>query len=252
MMIQGLAIILALAAQSPLPPDQTPLMPPPEQPPPPGEPPGIEPVAPEAQPAPVQPYAPATEPYREPATYSARPFPGAAFQVGGGVSTFTGDIQDTTDPGGLWSARATIGTRSLLGLEAAYVGTATKINALGIDDDNEAGLISNGLEGALRLNLPMMTRTGVLLEPFGFGGIGWTRFDVINHSGPNTSSVSDGDSAFTIPFGGGLAVSANHFLVDARFTYRAQFDDQIARNAGGSELSLGSWSVAAMLGYELW
>ncbi len=171
------------------------------------------------------------------------------FQAGGGVSAFTGDqMSKTTDTGGMWTARAISSTRTLLGAEAAYVGTAASVSALGLDTDNSAGIVSNGLEADLRLNLPMQIKR-VSVVPFGFGGVGWTRFDLVNHQ-VNTSSMSNADNAFTVPFGGGLMIGYQHLTLDARFTYRAQFDDQLAKTASGGQASLGDWTLGALIGFR--
>ena len=65
----------------------------------------------------------------------------------------------------------TFGSRSPIAIEAAYVGSAQGINALGLDTD--ALLVGQGAEGNLRLNL-----TTRRVQPYLFGGIGWTRYNL--------------------------------------------------------------------------
>ena len=75
--------------------------------------------------------------------------------VGGGFQDFTnGRLKDATGDGGYWTARIVAGTRQYVGMEAAYVGDARSITGLGLGNDSR--LISNGLEGNLRLNIPIV------------------------------------------------------------------------------------------------
>jgi hypothetical protein len=57
---------------------------------------------------------------------------GGALFVGGGFDDFTnGGLRSMTGRGGYWSARLVGGMRRIVGLEAAYVGNARNIDALG-------------------------------------------------------------------------------------------------------------------------
>src|SRR5689334_19334629 len=76
---------------------------------------------------------------------------GVGVAIGGGVAGFTGpEAQRYADVAGTWEARLTFGTRSFVGVEAAYVGAAQSIDALGLD--GSAMLVSTQLEGDLRIN----------------------------------------------------------------------------------------------------
>jgi len=91
---------------------------------------------------------------------------GTAMMLGGGYEDFTyGNIKSMTGAGGSWDARLVAGTRQFVGLEAAYVGSAHSIQTLGLASNTN--LISNGAEGALRVNIPIVRGNG-LIEPFGF------------------------------------------------------------------------------------
>src|SRR5947207_2625762 len=58
---------------------------------------------------------------------------GGALLVGGGYEDFTNStINQMTSGGGAWNARVVAGTRQFVGLEAAYVGAARSIDALGL------------------------------------------------------------------------------------------------------------------------
>ncbi|MBI2893415.1 MAG: hypothetical protein HYY06_07670 [Deltaproteobacteria bacterium] len=168
---------------------------------------------------------------------------GAAIQIGGGVSDFTNDrMRDRTEPAGSWQVRAVIGTRSVIAGELAYVGTAQDITALGLDRDTT--LVRNGLEAAVRFNLPIV-RDEWTLEPFAFVGIGWARYDLINDDF-NTSDVRENDDVGVVPLGGGFSVSYQNFMVDTRLTYRPTFDEDLLRGGGGSD----NWAVTGALGYQ--
>jgi hypothetical protein len=190
------------------------------------------------------------------ATAAPRPFSdvpvvptGFALQLGGGVTGFSRHgARDTFGVGGYWDARAILGTRSFLGAELAYVGSARDIKASGVDGN--AKMMGNGAEALARGNLPMHAGP-TLITPYLFGGVGWTYYQIVNNNGSNTSGIKDHANALTIPFGTGVNVSYNHFLADARFTYRAVVDDKLVPTTGNDDhLDLQNWSAGATVGYE--
>ena len=91
-----------------------------------------------------------------------------------------------------------------------------------------------------------------MVEPFVFGGAGWTYFQVVNEDS-NTSSLKQHANALSIPFGTGVSAAFDHFTVDARFTYRPVFDDKLVPQTGGGRdhEDLQNWSAGLTLGYEL-
>jgi hypothetical protein len=180
---------------------------------------------------------------------------GMAVSVGGGVIGFIdSDARDLADTGGSWEARLTVGTRSPLAFEAAYVGSAQDIDTLGLD--SSAVLVGSSFEGAARLNF---TRTAV--QPYLFGGLGYTRYDVAN-ADFNTSSVQDEEEMGHIPAGVGLGWQYRGLLLDVRGTVRAAFNDALRReNDSDGEIipdddespgraELDTWNVAARIGFE--
>jgi hypothetical protein len=175
---------------------------------------------------------------------------GTSIQVGGGYTNFSSQrTRDLTSPGGYWDARAVVGTRTAVGLELAYVGSARSITAAGLDPD--AILIGNGAEADLRLQAPLLSMSGMLVEPFLFGGVGWVRYSVRNDSF-NNSIVKQNDNVGTLPFGGGLALGSHGFMLDLRFTYRQTFNEDlfpVPSQSGKADLQ--NWSAGAMLGFEL-
>jgi hypothetical protein len=171
---------------------------------------------------------------------------GESIQVGGGVTNFLADAtRDATNVGGYWDLRATFGTRSFIGGEAAYVGAAQGVRALGLD--NGAYLAQNGVEGALRLNMPI-EKGAFLLEPFVLGGIGWAHYG-IQSANFNNSSMKDTAEVLTVPVGGGFAFGYEHLILDGRFTYRPAFNDDLM-TAGNSSAGLQNWTAGMTIGYE--
>jgi len=174
---------------------------------------------------------------------------GFAFQLGGGVTGFSRqETRNTFGTGGYWDARAILGSRSFLGAELAYVGSARDATASGLTG---GALLGNGAEAAVRVNLPIEQQR-LLVEPFLFGGVGWTYYQVVN-ADSNSSNIKGHANALSIPFGAGVSASYDHFTVDARFTYRPVFDDKLVPLTGGDRdhEDLQNWSAGLTVGYEL-
>jgi len=198
-------------------------------------------------PPPAQPVAPAASAYQSQydlAPVPARPVIGAGVLLGGGVQDFTqGNVRGMTGTAGYWNARLVVGTRQFVGFEAAYIGSAQNISALGLA--NDAVLVSNGAEGAVRVNIPIVRRA-TLIEPFVFGGAGWSRYH-ISSSAQNTSSLTSNDDILEIPYGAGFAAGYRNFMVDARFTYRSTFYNDMLKTTGDR---LDNWSAGGQIGFE--
>jgi hypothetical protein len=185
---------------------------------------------------------PSERPYQDPYSWSRGI--GTGLLVGGGFEEFTSNsMQNITGPGGSWNARFVAGTHKYIGAEAAYSGAAHSIDALGLS--NTAVLVANGVEGIFRLNLPLITR-GTLLEPFGFAGVGYSRY-VVTNTNTVAASVEDGDNIMTVPFGGGFAVGYRAFMADARFTYRQTYYNDLLRT-GNNSSTLNTWGVSGQIG----
>jgi hypothetical protein len=203
-----------------------------------------EPIT-EAPPPPVavQPLPPEPEAY--PGHVGIATHIGVAMLLGGGFQDFTNSrLRDMTGSGGYWDVRVVGGTREFVGFEAAYVGAARGMTALGYSSD--ARLISNGLEGDLRVNVPIV-RGYSLVEPFGFVGVGWQHYMVTGNNNPITSDLQSKDDVLTLPFGGGLEFSYRNFMADARFTYRETYYNNLTSTVGGN---LNNWNVGGQIGFE--
>ena len=103
----------------------------------------------------------------------------------------------------------------------------------------------NGAEGVIRVQYPYATGRW-LLEPFAFGGIGWSRLTVQNAA----PGVKDTDDIGVVPFGGGVGIGYDRFLLDARFTYRTSFSEDLPLASSGGTADLSRWAVGASIGYE--
>ena len=169
---------------------------------------------------------------------------GVGLLVGGGFNDYTnGRLQNVTGNGGYWTARVVAGTREYVGMEAAYLGDARSISGLGLSNDSR--LISNGLSGNLRVNLPI-ARGASLIEPFGFVGVGWSHYTVTNNN-VQLSDVISSDNVLTVPYGGGLEFAYKGFMADARFTYTQTYYNNLTETIGGN---LNNWGVGGQIGFE--
>ena len=129
------------------------------------------------------------------------------------------------------------GTREYVGMEAAYIGDARSITGLGLNNDSR--LISNGLSGNLRINIPI-ARGASLIEPFGFVGVGWSHYTVTN----NNVALSDVDVGGQRPHrcrtAAGSSIAYKGFMADARFTYTQTYYNNLTETIGGN---LNNWGV---------
>jgi hypothetical protein len=168
---------------------------------------------------------------------------GIAVALGGGVEGFASEtLRDATDPGGQWNVRVAIGTRSPLAFEAAYIGSAQSIDALGLD--NDAILVGNGVEGKVRVNL-----LDEEIQPFAFAGIGWRRYSLTNEDF-NTSAVSSDDDVLELPFGVGVAYKYRGFLLDARGEMRLATEEDLMPSRNSADpADMHRWGVNANIGY---
>ncbi len=169
---------------------------------------------------------------------------GMSLTVGGGVTAFTDqDMQDVTDPGGSWEARVTAGTREYIGLEAAYVGTAQAIDALGLDTD--AILLGSGLEATARINLVKGQ-----FQPYLLAGAGWMHYQIEN-ADVNTSSINEDDDVLQVPLGIGFGYRYQRLILDARGMFRpTAYSDLVNPSTADETISLHSWTALARAGFE--
>lgn len=173
---------------------------------------------------------------------------GLGLSIGGGVTGFVGDeMRAFTSVGGAWEARVVLGTRTVIAGEAAYVGSAQSTDLLGLDDS--ALIVGNGVEGNVRVNV-----SSSAVQPYVFGGAGWSRF-TLERADFNTSSVRDAEDVLFLPVGAGLSFRSLGLMIDLRGTYRAAFGDNIIRGSESDvnqpgDVSMDSWTASAKVGWE--
>jgi hypothetical protein len=197
-----------------------------------------------------RPAAAASAPSAPPSSLREVPFrhEGVAVSLGGGVTGYTdGATRGYLGTGGYWELRGLLGARSFLGSEIAYVGSSRGLDGPGVD--RGAMLVANGLEGGMRLNLPLQLGQAVRFTPFLFGGPGFTHLRITGTDavGPG---MSTSDTALVLTSGAGFSFTCRRLILGARFTYRQlrgadliEIDDDPAR--------MQSWSTGLTLGYEL-
>jgi hypothetical protein len=169
--------------------------------------------------------------------------------IGAGSGRFISDIGNAaTGPEANWNLRALFGADSVVGLEAAYVGSAQSISGLGLEDNNL--LLSNGVEGDVRL-APRIDAGSVEVTPFGFAGLGYGYYNIVGEDVSATASVEEDDHIMTLPAGVGLEVGLGPVDLEGRFTYRHAFDsDLFGESNGFDERSLSTWNLGAGIGFE--
>jgi len=173
---------------------------------------------------------------------------GIGVTIGGGVEGFTEKgMRDTTSPAGTWDVRAQLGTRLPVSIEAAYMGSASSIDAL--LGSQTGTLIGTAVEGDARLNV----LTEGAWQPYGFVGAAWRRYDVTqaNFTTADTG-MNDTDNLFEIPVGAGLTYRVDHFLFDVRGTFRyATNADLVQENSAAQDfVPMHTWAGSAKIGYE--
>ncbi|HVT09423.1 MAG TPA: OmpA family protein [Polyangia bacterium] len=168
---------------------------------------------------------------------------GFAVLFGGGYTDFTNQrLRDATSAGGDWAVRLVVGTKSYVGFEAAYVGSARSIQPLGLSTN--ADLVSSGGQGALRLNIPIVSGD-MLIEPYGFAGIGFAHYWITNYSRTTLSDLSASDNIMTVPVGGGISFAHRALMVDVRGSWVPTYYNNLLATTGGN---LNTWGVNGNIG----
>jgi len=174
---------------------------------------------------------------------------GIGVTIGGGLTGFTDQaVRNTTtsNVGGLWSARATIGTHIPIGLDLTYNGTAVDVRPLGAPKTGT--LVGTNVEAALRWNI----LPHYMVNPYVFGGIGWQRYDVTNANFSMADfGFADKDNFAEFPMGAGIAYRDKSGLVlDVRGTFHAVPNPGLIRDPAGGAADMHTWDAGANLGYE--
>lgn len=163
---------------------------------------------------------------------------GMSVLAGGGAGGFVTDAATSlTGVSGTYNLRVIYGTRTPIAFEAAYIGSAQSIDALGLDSD--ALLIANGVEASARYNFLRNNQW----QPFVTAGAAWKHYDI--RSDANTSSILEDDDVLEIPVQAGVSWRRKGFLVDGRVGYRQAFSEDLL---GDEELH--NWGANVNLGIE--
>lgn len=177
---------------------------------------------------------------------------GWALMAGGGYQDFTDStMRSVTEGGATWDARIVGGTHSIIGFEAAYVGSARNIANLGAVTSNPS-LVGNGVEGNLRLNAPI--RSGAsLFEPYIYGGVGYQNLRISNYDANATALSSTfvaTDDIMTVPAGAGFAYAYKAFIMDVRGGWTATFrNDLLTGDLTNTNGKLNHWNVGGQAGW---
>lgn len=173
-----------------------------------------------------------------------------ALTAGGGMSDFVGStMRDNARVGANWDARLIFGTRSVLAFEGGYSGTYNLVTTDRSLSGSSTGpyLTQQSVDGALRINLLPW-----YVEPYIFGGVGYNHASLHNRDqNPELAlRFRRDDDQLLVPAGGGLAAyfgDRSHLTLDARFTYRAVFFDDLLRTEPNARQD--SYTVAGRIGY---
>lgn len=172
---------------------------------------------------------------------------GLGLSVGGGVDDFASSaLRNTTNTGGSWNARLTLGTHSYVAGELSYIGSAQTIQRLGLASNTE--LVGNGAQAVLRLNGTIH----YMFQPFIFGGAAWRHYS-LNTSSTNLSDVSSSNDAFEVPLGLGAAAYFEGLMIDVRGEYRFGWTNNpiIPESAtSASNPAADRWGVTGNIGYS--
>jgi hypothetical protein len=166
---------------------------------------------------------------------------GLAFTLGAGTTGFVsrGARDMMADPVGAYADfRVAYGTRSLLGVEAAYSVSGRGLSTTQFGD-NRPALFGNGLEGLLRINRPFYSGQ-VFYTPFAVAGLGWTAFTRTEQLDTDMK-IHTTDHVGTIPVGLGCALSWRMLYGEARFMYRPTYGENGIGGGSTTNPSLQAW-----------
>jgi hypothetical protein len=178
---------------------------------------------------------------------------GLALTLGAGTTDFlskgTRNLTEG-DVGVYGDLRATYGTRSYFGVEAAYTFSGRGLSTTQFGE-NAPAIFGSSLEGLARLNYPMHTGRW-FYAPFVVGGLGWTAYFRTEEDVDkvNTIKVHRTDHVGTIPVGAGFAVSYRVLRVEARFMYRPAYGESGIGAATDGTSNLQAWFAGLAGGLE--
>jgi hypothetical protein len=175
---------------------------------------------------------------------------GIGAAVGGGVTSFLGQGARTfTNSGASWEARVSFGLRLPVAFEMAYIGSRQGIRPVALEGGGY--LLGTGAEADMRVNFTTKRR----IQPYVFGGFGWTRYSLRNAAADQTA-IQGSDDTLQVPFGVGVSWRIRRSLLldlrgTGRLAYKDTLFDNLATSTGTTSAGLNNWNVGARLGWEL-
>ncbi|HET9991874.1 MAG TPA: outer membrane beta-barrel protein [Kofleriaceae bacterium] len=175
---------------------------------------------------------------------------GIAAVAGGGVTGFTDKaVRDvvSSDVGGAWDLRVTLGSRRAVALDVSYLGMGANVRGPG---DAASGVLEGTtFEAAARYNF----LAGETWRPYAFFGIGWQHYGI---RGATFDLMDAGmrshDNLLDLPVGAGLAYHHHSgLLLDVRATYRTTEYNGLVRDTPTAYAAMNTWQLSAGIGYEL-
>lgn len=171
--------------------------------------------------------------------------------LGGGLTGFTDKTMRNTmssDVGGLWDLRVTLGSHTPLAIDVGYIGTAASIDAL--SRTQSGTLVGTTFEAAARWNI----RPRAALNPYVFAGMGWQRYDISGGSFKQSDTgMNDSDNSIVFPMGAGVSYRDPTGLVaDLKGTFRANTGAGLVLESLNStnHAAMHTWEASAAVGYE--
>jgi hypothetical protein len=178
---------------------------------------------------------------------------GLALTLGAGTTDFLskGTRRLTQGDVGVYGdLRATYGTRSYLGVEAAYTFSGRGLSSAQFGE-NAPAIFGSSLEGLARLNYPMHSGRW-FYAPFVVGGLGWTAFFRTDEDAGDRKSINvhRTDHVGTVPVGAGFAVGYRVLRAEARFMYRPTYGESGIGAAADGSSNMQAWFAGLAAGLE--
>lgn len=163
---------------------------------------------------------------------------GVSIEAGGGFGGFLDSRANRAATGeGMWTIRASFGTRRHLAYEAAYVGHAQTVNAPGLE--HNAKLVGHGVETGVRYNVLLG-----MWQPYASAGIGLVHYSY-GDSIVTGEGMSSSGNVVELPLTVGMAVRYSGLIVDTRFALHPGTGWGVVANA-----NMSTWDLAARVGFE--
>jgi hypothetical protein len=173
-------------------------------------------------------------------------YPGTSITFGTGITRAAlGDSPSVSDLGIAWTGRIVVGTKRWMGVEGAYLGSLRAVSSQAVGGD--AGLMQNGLETLLRMNLGTMD-----FQPYAVAGLGWSRCALVTSGGDMVTDTRD--DVVTMPIGVGVTVylgrhNGSGSTLDFRLMYQTVLDEDFPEMMQLHDLD--QWMASIQAGWEL-